>query len=170
MLVMRLCWKGATCCSRVRGLGAPLSPYRRIRGVSASAHFQPFCSGADRGSVRWLSFSPWPRCRLLSSQANSGAQRPAFGISFTSPWDVLGVNNDADLEEIDSAYRRLIFKHHPDHGGTTEDFLRVKQAREVLVARLDPDMELVGGSSTGSKELRRKGFGKRFEEAEEPMI
>eukprot|EP00946_MAST-07B_sp_MAST-7B-sp1_P000074 g74.t1 len=87
---------------------------------------------------------------------------PAHGISFTSPWEVLGVPAEASREEIDDAYRSLIFEHHPDHGGTTEDFLRVKQARESLVARLDPDLELDGGSGDG---LRRKGFGQRFEEA-----
>ena len=92
--------------------------------------------------------------RLLSS--------PAHGISFTSPWEILGVAREATREEIDKAYRSLIFEHHPDHGGTTEDFLRVKQARESLVARIDPDFELDGGSGGG---LRRKGFGQRFEEA-----
>ena len=97
------------------------------------------------------------------SRFSSAGAASAFGISFTSPWEVLGLPRDAAREDIDEAYRKLIFVHHPDHGGTTEDFLRVKQARESLVARLDPDMELAGGS--GGDGLRRKGFGQRFEEA-----
>ena len=118
-----------------------------------------------RDPVRCLTLFQRSRCRYFSSNANSDARKPACGISFTSPWDVLGVDENASVDEIDSSYRRLIFKYHPDHGGTTEDFLRVKQAREVLVAKLDPDMELVGNSRRGSGGLRRKGFDKRFEEA-----
>ena len=34
-----------------------------------------------------------------------------------TPWSILGVEADADLATIKSAYRRLMLVHHPDHGG-----------------------------------------------------
>jgi curved DNA-binding protein CbpA len=49
-----------------------------------------------------------------------------------SPYDELGVSRSATAAEIKSAYRRLAVKHHPDQGGDTEHFKRIKAAYEVL--------------------------------------
>jgi hypothetical protein len=46
-------------------------------------------------------------------------------------WEVLMVPRDASVADIGSAYRRERSKHHPDHGGTTEQFKRVQRAYEV---------------------------------------
>ncbi|QDU61160.1 curved DNA-binding protein CbpA [Planctomycetes bacterium Pan216] len=51
------------------------------------------------------------------------------------PHLILGVPADADLETIKRAYRELVRKHHPDVGGTQEDFVRIQQAYEDLLAR-----------------------------------
>ena len=50
-------------------------------------------------------------------------------------YEVLGVDPDADEEEIESAYRSLIHEWHPDvsdHPDAREHFLLIKEAREVL--------------------------------------
>lgn len=45
-------------------------------------------------------------------------------------WEVLGVGKDATMGEIQTAYRALARKHHPDGGGDTEVFLRIQTAYE----------------------------------------
>ena len=52
-------------------------------------------------------------------------------VKSVSPYEILGLPTTAQPQEIDIAYRKLLMKVHPDHGGSTEAFLRVKQAREV---------------------------------------
>ncbi len=43
-------------------------------------------------------------------------------------WSVLRFPPDATPSEIEKAYREQAKKHHPDHGGNHEDFLRVQSA------------------------------------------
>lgn len=57
------------------------------------------------------------------------------------PYDILGVDRDADTEQLKAAYRRHAKETHPDSGGDGEAFDRVQKAYELL---LDP--------------VRRKGF------------
>lgn len=45
-------------------------------------------------------------------------------------WAILGVRENASRTEIDSAYRTLRSKHHPDKGGEPEQFQRVQRAYE----------------------------------------
>lgn len=58
----------------------------------------------------------------------------------SDPYEVLGVNRDADPKAIKSAYRRLALKYHPDRnpGDRTseERFKEITQAYEILS---DPD-------------------------------
>lgn len=43
-------------------------------------------------------------------------------------WDVLGVPKDADRATITNAFRALAKTHHPDAGGSPDDFKRLKAA------------------------------------------
>lgn len=47
-----------------------------------------------------------------------------FGLTATATW-----------ADVDKAYRKLAFKHHPDHGGTKEAMQKVNAAYEVLEKR-----------------------------------
>jgi len=53
-------------------------------------------------------------------------------------YEILGVNKDADDDEIKKAYRKLAMKHHPDRNqgdagkGAEEKFKEAKEAYEVL--------------------------------------
>jgi ferredoxin len=49
-----------------------------------------------------------------------------------SPFDVLGIDPDADDPEIVTAYRRRVKEAHPDHGGTVREFQLVKRAFERI--------------------------------------
>ena len=50
-------------------------------------------------------------------------------------YDVLGLQQNASLEEIRLAFKQRALEVHPDKGGTTEAFHRVYQAFETLVER-----------------------------------
>ena len=47
-------------------------------------------------------------------------------------YEVLGVSNNASSEEIRIAYKKLVFKYHPDRGGHKHDFVKIKEAYEIL--------------------------------------
>jgi hypothetical protein len=49
----------------------------------------------------------------------------------TAWWEILGVDQNASLEEIQTAYRRKAKETHPDAGGSQEEFLRVQAAWEA---------------------------------------
>lgn len=50
-------------------------------------------------------------------------------------YQILGVQPDASRDEIQTAYRRLIQKVHPDQGGSSYLAARINQARDVLLYR-----------------------------------
>lgn len=47
---------------------------------------------------------------------------------FSDPYKILGVNYNDDLETIRGKFKVLVLKVHPDRGGNTKDFQRVKNA------------------------------------------
>lgn len=53
-----------------------------------------------------------------------------------SPYEVLGIPQDAKGPQIKAAYRRQSAKVHPDKGGSAEAFRRVREAYDVLI---DPE-------------------------------
>lgn len=46
---------------------------------------------------------------------------------------VLGLNPGASQDAIKTAFRQLVKQHHPDVGGSPEDFLRVSEAYQQLI-------------------------------------
>jgi ferredoxin len=55
-----------------------------------------------------------------------------------SPFDVLGIDPDADEAEIDRAYRRRVIETHPDQGGSASEFRLVKSAYEAIQDGYEP--------------------------------
>ena len=47
-------------------------------------------------------------------------------------YQTLGVNKDANADEIKRAYRRLASQHHPDKGGDVKKFQEIEQAYRTL--------------------------------------
>ena len=63
----------------------------------------------------------------------SGGKVGASPMSEAEARDVLGVDATASREEIEAAYRDLIVKNHPDHGGTDWIAAQLNQARDILL-------------------------------------
>ncbi|GGI98347.1 ferredoxin [Halobellus salinus] len=55
-----------------------------------------------------------------------------------SPYDVLGLNADADEDAVVQSYRELVKEAHPDHGGSVAEFKRVRRAYDHITAGRDP--------------------------------
>ncbi|MFB6250698.1 MAG: ferredoxin Fer [Halobellus sp.] len=55
-----------------------------------------------------------------------------------SPYDVLGIDPDAEEDAVVRAYRERVKSAHPDHGGSLVEFKRVRRAYEHLSAGHDP--------------------------------
>ncbi len=51
-----------------------------------------------------------------------------------SPYDILGIESDADEETIKQAYVRRVKETHPDHGGSARAFQSVRAAYEALIS------------------------------------
>jgi DnaJ-class molecular chaperone len=47
-------------------------------------------------------------------------------------YQILGINKTATQDEIKQAYRRLASKHHPDKGGSKEQFQKIQEAYATL--------------------------------------
>ncbi|EMA49206.1 MULTISPECIES: ferredoxin Fer [Halococcus] len=58
-----------------------------------------------------------------------------------SPFDVLRVEPDASEEAIEQAYRERVIEAHPDHGGSPEEFQRVRTAYKQLQAGYEPEVD-----------------------------
>jgi curved DNA-binding protein len=67
-------------------------------------------------------------------------------------YQTLGVNKDANADEIKRAYRRLASQHHPDKGGDVSKFQEIEQAYRTLSdpqARAQYDNPGFGGQRFG---------------------
>ena len=78
------------------------------------------------------------RAYLLARQIRvSGAQAPAQKggkpMGRAEALDILGLQEGANVEEIEAAYKALIVKNHPDQGGTDWLAARLNEARDILL-------------------------------------
>ena len=60
----------------------------------------------------------------------AGMQKP--NDSFT----VLGLDSNANMEDVKAAYRKLSMQHHPDKGGNNERFIEITEARDKCLSYL----------------------------------
>jgi len=84
-----------------------------------------------------------------------------------SPFEVLGVDPDADDAEIERAYRERVKDAHPDHGGSQREFQRVRRAYEAIVsgdtgaAEDDPDTTDGDDPTRAAERARARNRGDR---------
>ena len=70
----------------------------------------------------------------VSSRVRAVAPRPAE-LSDAEARSILGVGADATVEDIQSAWRRLMGRAHPDQGGTEGLAARLNAARDRLLRK-----------------------------------
>ena len=89
---------------------------------------------AARGG--WIGGSILLSAALWLAQSTLGRQRvPTGGMGPAEAASILGVAPGADREEVEAAYRRLMFRVHPDHGGAAGLAAQLNAARSVLLER-----------------------------------
>lgn len=62
------------------------------------------------------------------------AAAPSSSMGEKEAREVLGVEANANKEEIEKSYRKLMGQIHPDKGGTTYLATKINEARDVLLA------------------------------------
>jgi hypothetical protein len=58
--------------------------------------------------------------------------RPVGGLTRAEALAELGLSEGASAADVHAAYRTLIKKHHPDHGGSHAQAARINQAKDLL--------------------------------------
>jgi ferredoxin len=74
-----------------------------------------------------------------------------------SPFEILGVDRDADEAAIVRAYRQRVKDVHPDHGGTVEEFKLVQTAYEEALASLESETGALEPDSDTEPQPQRQG-------------
>ena len=96
-------------------------------------------SNKPHPNTRFPAFSQFLNYRFRSKpndkpeSANTAKSKPSsLNTTSESLYDVLEIEANCLDSEIRKAYRKLASRHHPDKGGTAEDFQRIKEAYEIL--------------------------------------
>jgi hypothetical protein len=105
-----------------------------------------------------------PQIRASSSQIGDGPRqgdangpRPELTTHVmpeAEALEVLGLRPDAEASEINEAHRRVMQIVHPDRGGSKYFAVKVNQAKDVLLNRLQPQSE--SSATTAPRKRRRR--------------
>jgi hypothetical protein len=123
------------------------SDWRVSAGIGAIAAFggAAFCLVEKRwaGAVAlgamglWLASSTrrYPRAAQPSARARAEPPPSSYrsGMSLSEARSILGVDADATAADIRSAYKRLMQRVHPDHGGAPGLAAQLNAARDRLL-------------------------------------
>lgn len=78
----------------------------------------------------------WEGWREDTHRAKQWSESPSRAhVVVSSEYSVLGVSMDARWEDVQSAYKRLALKHHPDRGGSVTKMQEINQAYNALKKR-----------------------------------
>jgi DnaJ domain len=77
-----------------------------------------------------------------------------------NPYQILGIAKDCTREEAKEAFRSRAYHAHPDRGGDTKRFIRIRKAYEQILADLErqpvPDADKTGQAVDKSGQLPRR--------------
>ena len=71
--------------------------------------------------------------QIRASGAQAPAQKGGKPMGLAEALDILGLQEGANAEKIEAAYKALIVKNHPDQGGTDWLAARLNEARDILL-------------------------------------
>jgi DnaJ-domain-containing protein 1 len=119
------------------GLGRkPLMAHARGRYAAFAVAALAIAAAAwDAVRGGWLGGSILATAALwLATSASRPGLRRSAGMGLAEAAAMLGVAEGADIETIEAAYRRLMFRVHPDRGGATGLAAQLNAAREAMLA------------------------------------
>ncbi|NKB44808.1 MAG: DnaJ domain-containing protein [Alphaproteobacteria bacterium] len=67
------------------------------------------------------------------TQSGRGSGSQSGPMTRTEAYRVLGIESDADRKAIKNAYRQLMSKVHPDHGGSAYLAAKINEAKDLLL-------------------------------------
>src|ERR1700676_1105493 len=113
-LLVLLAWVGR---KPARVTGVPRLWRALVAALAAVAAVVSALRGGWIPSLVLVGLSAWLAQSARPARTPSGAAEP--GMSLREAREILGVDETAGRPEIDAAYRRLMRRAHPDHGGST---------------------------------------------------
>lgn len=96
-------------------------PIDKFSRVEENLHAAALVIDALRGLERWGA----PKMVDAAFRGFKALPERAGGRAW---WDVLAIDSEADVDTIRAAYRKLAMIHHPDKGGSVEEFAELQQA------------------------------------------
>ena len=101
--------------------------------------FYQFCQTNDAEAIRLLDAyiarerSDWHDAPEFENDTDNLAK--GDGITVREAYDILGLQPDADQQQIISAHRSLMSQLHPDKGGSNYLAAKVNEAKKILLKR-----------------------------------
>jgi DnaJ-domain-containing protein 1 len=99
----------------------------------------PFLAGVVRWGMRlWNTAGIIKNLRNLLGEAtglsgDSSRTQNSHSMTIENALDILGLETHPTEQEIKTAHRQLMQKHHPDRGGSTHLAAQINEAKEVLL-------------------------------------
>ncbi len=111
---------------------------RRLGVYVSRRDFEADQSGARSRWSGGARFNGKRRKAGASADGNGGGDTAgrAASVATEACFQVLDLPATASLLDVKNAYRRKVKEHHPDQGGTVQDFLRLQEAYEVLLTEV----------------------------------
>lgn len=97
----------------------------RVHQRAQSGHETPWWTMP--GSPRRGPQPPPPPSEEVERQRKIAAAKQVMGFAQSEP---------LTKEMVQQRHRKLVRKHHPDHGGSTERMMAINNARDVLLAEM----------------------------------
>ena len=131
LLHSRLIIFSRTMANTARRLGVYISRREFGQGYHQG---QTFGNGASNGRKNGSRMHGW---KNRQDQTRDGRVKENIhnGMA-TDYFETLGLTDTATLEEVKSAYREQVKLHHPDQGGSVQDFLELQEAYEFLLTQV----------------------------------
>jgi hypothetical protein len=106
-----------------------------IAALAAVAAVVSALRGGWIPSLALVALSAWLAQTSRPGRPSGAPPASPGGMSLREACEVLGVREDAGRAEIDAAYRRLMRRAHPDHGGSTGLASQLNAARDRLLGK-----------------------------------
>lgn len=99
---------------------------RRGQPLWGGSVFMTYSKPADQENAGWTARESEPKSDVM------GLPPDKLGLAYAA----LGVERTATVDEVNAAFKKIAFEHHPDRGGDEEKFKSASVARDIVLAYL----------------------------------